>query len=211
MRRVLDGVALALSWLTIAPVRGPHDVDRAVAGRAIGAAPVAGLGPRRYSDGGGVAGRRCGGECGDHRIGLCRIPCPRDPRYAHRRPSGHRGRSGLLRPCRTCPGGDEIRGRRPLRSGHVGRRTRPAGHVVRCTRRRGFVGSDRIRSRVRPGGGRAGVQTRTPRRRRQRIRSTRSRLAGAREDRDVESRRVAAAAVCVPGPCGSARSRWSWH
>ncbi|HET8992681.1 MAG TPA: adenosylcobinamide-GDP ribazoletransferase [Rhodococcus sp. (in: high G+C Gram-positive bacteria)] len=43
MRRVLDGVALALSWLTIAPVRGPHDVDRAVAGRAIGAAPVAGL------------------------------------------------------------------------------------------------------------------------------------------------------------------------
>lgn len=43
MRRVLGGVALALSWLTVAPVKGPHEVDRAVAGRAIGAAPVAGV------------------------------------------------------------------------------------------------------------------------------------------------------------------------
>ncbi|MEE2057849.1 adenosylcobinamide-GDP ribazoletransferase [Rhodococcus artemisiae] len=43
MRHALGGVALALSWLTVAPVRGPHEVDRAVAARAIRAAPVAGL------------------------------------------------------------------------------------------------------------------------------------------------------------------------
>lgn len=41
-RRSLDGVALALSWLTVLPVRGPAEIDRAVAGRAIAAAPVAG-------------------------------------------------------------------------------------------------------------------------------------------------------------------------
>lgn len=43
MRRWIEGVSLALSWLTVLPVRGPHDIDKAVAGRAISAAPVAGV------------------------------------------------------------------------------------------------------------------------------------------------------------------------
>ncbi|MBM7460443.1 adenosylcobinamide-GDP ribazoletransferase [Rhodococcus coprophilus] len=43
VRRWTEGVALALSWLTVLPVRGPHDIDRPVAGRAIAAAPVAGV------------------------------------------------------------------------------------------------------------------------------------------------------------------------
>ncbi|MFC8044389.1 adenosylcobinamide-GDP ribazoletransferase [Nocardia sp. NPDC057353] len=37
------GLRLALSWLTVLPVRGPDEVDRGVAGRAIAAAPIAGL------------------------------------------------------------------------------------------------------------------------------------------------------------------------
>ncbi|WP_371053733.1 adenosylcobinamide-GDP ribazoletransferase [Rhodococcus gordoniae] len=36
------GVALALSWLTVLPARGPAEIDRTVAGRAISAAPIAG-------------------------------------------------------------------------------------------------------------------------------------------------------------------------
>ncbi|MFD6897785.1 adenosylcobinamide-GDP ribazoletransferase [Rhodococcus sp. NPDC060086] len=43
MRRVQGGVALALSWLTVVPVRGPQEIDRTVAGHAISAAPLAGL------------------------------------------------------------------------------------------------------------------------------------------------------------------------
>ncbi|MEE2035147.1 adenosylcobinamide-GDP ribazoletransferase, partial [Rhodococcus chondri] len=43
IRRPLDGIELALSWLTVLPVRGPEHIDRAAAGRAITAAPVAGL------------------------------------------------------------------------------------------------------------------------------------------------------------------------
>src|SRR5690606_8909330 len=42
IRAWLGGVALALSWLTMLPARGPSEIDRAVAGRAISAAPVAG-------------------------------------------------------------------------------------------------------------------------------------------------------------------------
>ncbi|MFB7724411.1 adenosylcobinamide-GDP ribazoletransferase [Nocardia sp. NPDC056100] len=38
----MNGVRLALSWLTVLPVRGPDDVDRSAAGRAIGWAPVVG-------------------------------------------------------------------------------------------------------------------------------------------------------------------------
>ena len=43
LRRWIDGVSLSLSWLTVLPARGPHDIDRTVASRAITAAPVAGL------------------------------------------------------------------------------------------------------------------------------------------------------------------------
>jgi len=42
LRRWTGGVALALSWLTVLPFRGPSEIDRAVAARAITAAPVAG-------------------------------------------------------------------------------------------------------------------------------------------------------------------------
>lgn len=43
MRGALVGPALALSWLTVLPVRGPHRVDRAAAARAIASAPLVGL------------------------------------------------------------------------------------------------------------------------------------------------------------------------
>ncbi|MGV8872126.1 MAG: adenosylcobinamide-GDP ribazoletransferase [Rhodococcus sp. (in: high G+C Gram-positive bacteria)] len=43
MRRRSDGLLLAFSWLTVLPVRGPADVDRASAGRAIAHAPLVGL------------------------------------------------------------------------------------------------------------------------------------------------------------------------
>lgn len=43
MRRRDDGLLLAFSWLTVLPVRGPADIDRASAGRAIAHAPVVGL------------------------------------------------------------------------------------------------------------------------------------------------------------------------
>jgi adenosylcobinamide-GDP ribazoletransferase len=39
----VDGLRLALSWLTVLPVRGPAEVDRRVAGAAIRWAPVPGL------------------------------------------------------------------------------------------------------------------------------------------------------------------------
>ncbi|GAB4587588.1 adenosylcobinamide-GDP ribazoletransferase [Nocardia sp. IFM 10818] len=39
----MNGVRLAVSWLTVLPVRGLGEVDRAVAGRAIGWAPVVGV------------------------------------------------------------------------------------------------------------------------------------------------------------------------
>ncbi|MCK8659525.1 adenosylcobinamide-GDP ribazoletransferase, partial [Pseudomonas umsongensis] len=39
----MDGLPLALSWLTVLPVRGPADIDRAAAARAIRAAPVTGI------------------------------------------------------------------------------------------------------------------------------------------------------------------------
>ncbi|UGT65144.1 adenosylcobinamide-GDP ribazoletransferase [Nocardia asteroides] len=39
----MAGLRLALSWLTVLPVRGPDEIDRGAAGRAIAAAPVAGL------------------------------------------------------------------------------------------------------------------------------------------------------------------------
>ena len=42
LRRWAEGIALALSWLTVIPVRGPAEIDRTVAGRAISAAPIAG-------------------------------------------------------------------------------------------------------------------------------------------------------------------------
>lgn len=42
LRSRVEGIALALSWLTVLPVRGPQDIDRSIAGRAIAAAPVAG-------------------------------------------------------------------------------------------------------------------------------------------------------------------------
>ncbi|WP_067717576.1 adenosylcobinamide-GDP ribazoletransferase [Nocardia yamanashiensis] len=39
----MNGVRLAVSWLTVLPVRGPDEVDRKAAGRAIGWAPVVGV------------------------------------------------------------------------------------------------------------------------------------------------------------------------
>jgi adenosylcobinamide-GDP ribazoletransferase len=39
----VNGLRLALSWLTVLPVRGPDAVDRVPAGRAIGLAPVVGV------------------------------------------------------------------------------------------------------------------------------------------------------------------------
>ncbi|WP_068165117.1 adenosylcobinamide-GDP ribazoletransferase [Rhodococcus phenolicus] len=39
----MGGLPLALSWLTVLPVRGPADIDRSAATRAIRAAPVTGL------------------------------------------------------------------------------------------------------------------------------------------------------------------------
>ncbi|MFZ2528876.1 MAG: adenosylcobinamide-GDP ribazoletransferase, partial [Rhodococcus sp. (in: high G+C Gram-positive bacteria)] len=39
----MSGLPLALSWLTVLPVRGPADIDRSAASRAIGAAPVTGV------------------------------------------------------------------------------------------------------------------------------------------------------------------------
>ncbi len=39
----MNAVRLAVSWLTVAPVRGPVAVDRRVAGRAIALAPVVGV------------------------------------------------------------------------------------------------------------------------------------------------------------------------
>lgn len=42
MRGAITGVALAFSWLTVLPVRGPHDIGRPEGRRAIAAAPVAG-------------------------------------------------------------------------------------------------------------------------------------------------------------------------
>ncbi|MGW3545265.1 adenosylcobinamide-GDP ribazoletransferase [Nocardia niigatensis] len=39
----MNGVRLAVSWLTVLPVRGPEEVGRAVAGRAIGWAPLVGV------------------------------------------------------------------------------------------------------------------------------------------------------------------------
>ncbi|MFI9505480.1 adenosylcobinamide-GDP ribazoletransferase [Nocardia sp. NPDC052566] len=38
----MTGLRLAVSWLTVLPVRGPESVDRAAAGRAIAVAPVVG-------------------------------------------------------------------------------------------------------------------------------------------------------------------------
>ncbi|WP_062993951.1 adenosylcobinamide-GDP ribazoletransferase [Nocardia anaemiae] len=40
----MSGVRLAVSWLTVLPVRGPEHVDRSAAGRAIGLAPLVGVG-----------------------------------------------------------------------------------------------------------------------------------------------------------------------
>ncbi|MEV0357966.1 adenosylcobinamide-GDP ribazoletransferase [Nocardia sp. NPDC050697] len=39
----MTGLRLAFSWLTVLPVRGPAEIDRRAAGRAIAAAPVAGV------------------------------------------------------------------------------------------------------------------------------------------------------------------------
>lgn len=39
----MNPVRLVVSWLTVLPVRGPDDVDRAGAGRAIGLAPLVGV------------------------------------------------------------------------------------------------------------------------------------------------------------------------
>ncbi|MFD0000264.1 adenosylcobinamide-GDP ribazoletransferase [Nocardia sp. NPDC127526] len=39
----MNGLRLAVSWLTVLPVRGPEEIDRAAAGRAIGWAPVVGV------------------------------------------------------------------------------------------------------------------------------------------------------------------------
>ncbi|MFE3194350.1 adenosylcobinamide-GDP ribazoletransferase [Nocardia sp. NPDC059240] len=56
----MNGARLAVSWLTVLPVRGPDEVDRAVAGRAIAWAPVVGV-----LLGGGAAGLMWGlGELG---------------------------------------------------------------------------------------------------------------------------------------------------
>ncbi|SNT23009.1 adenosylcobinamide-GDP ribazoletransferase [Rhodococcoides kyotonense] len=43
MRAAIVGPALALSWLTVLPVRGPQQVDRAAATKAIASAPLVGL------------------------------------------------------------------------------------------------------------------------------------------------------------------------
>ncbi|MDV8024023.1 adenosylcobinamide-GDP ribazoletransferase [Rhodococcus sp. IEGM 1330] len=43
MRWRAEGLVLAFSWLTVLPVRGPADVDRDSAGRAIAWAPLVGL------------------------------------------------------------------------------------------------------------------------------------------------------------------------
>ena len=43
MRKRADSLALAFSWLTVLPVRGPEDVDRHSAGRAIAFTPLVGL------------------------------------------------------------------------------------------------------------------------------------------------------------------------
>ncbi|MEV6139335.1 adenosylcobinamide-GDP ribazoletransferase [Nocardia sp. NPDC051990] len=40
----MNGVRLAVSWLTVLPVRGPNSVDQDAAGRAIGLAPLVGVG-----------------------------------------------------------------------------------------------------------------------------------------------------------------------
>lgn len=42
MRAAVTGLSLALSWLTVLPVRGPHDIGRPEGRRAIAAAPVVG-------------------------------------------------------------------------------------------------------------------------------------------------------------------------
>ncbi|RVW04932.1 adenosylcobinamide-GDP ribazoletransferase [Rhodococcus spongiicola] len=42
MRSTVTGLALALSWLTVLPVRGPRDIGRPEGRRAIAAAPVVG-------------------------------------------------------------------------------------------------------------------------------------------------------------------------
>ncbi|WP_068024995.1 adenosylcobinamide-GDP ribazoletransferase [Nocardia mexicana] len=47
----MSGIRLALSWLTVLPIRGPGVVDRVIAGRAIALAPLVGL-----LLGGGAAG-----------------------------------------------------------------------------------------------------------------------------------------------------------
>lgn len=41
--RAINGPRLALSWLTVLPVRGPHEVDREDARRAIASTPLVGL------------------------------------------------------------------------------------------------------------------------------------------------------------------------
>ncbi|NMM83130.1 adenosylcobinamide-GDP ribazoletransferase [Rhodococcus sp. SRB_17] len=43
MAGALSGVPLAFSWLTVLPVRGPSDIDRAAGRRAIAAAPLTGM------------------------------------------------------------------------------------------------------------------------------------------------------------------------
>ncbi|MDG3011933.1 adenosylcobinamide-GDP ribazoletransferase [Rhodococcus sp. D2-41] len=43
MRGATSGIALALSWLTVLPVRGPREVDRTAGRRAIAAAPLVGV------------------------------------------------------------------------------------------------------------------------------------------------------------------------
>ncbi|MGW4350781.1 adenosylcobinamide-GDP ribazoletransferase [Nocardia sp. NPDC004582] len=56
----MSGFRLAVSWLTVLPLRGPDQVDRSVASRAIGWAPVVGM-----LLGGGAAGLLWGlGELG---------------------------------------------------------------------------------------------------------------------------------------------------
>ncbi|RDI32547.1 cobalamin-5'-phosphate synthase [Rhodococcus sp. AG1013] len=42
MRAAVTGLSLALSWLTVLPVRGPHDIGRPEGRRAIAAAPAVG-------------------------------------------------------------------------------------------------------------------------------------------------------------------------
>ncbi|GGK66622.1 adenosylcobinamide-GDP ribazoletransferase [Nocardia camponoti] len=39
----MTGIALAFSWLTVFPIKGPNTIDRNAAGKAIAAAPVVGL------------------------------------------------------------------------------------------------------------------------------------------------------------------------